>query len=252
MENRNWGYRIIERAEFMKYKTRILVVAAIMSCAMCTVAFAGTAVSKEKNFKVNGDTYTNTATIDAYPELAQGTIWVSGKKLPAGYYGVSAAIVKDNQVIEITGTGYTDRETTGLGKYTSPSRNGIVGSTYFAYGTTEVFDGERYIKEYTHNSPNQVVSRNRTGIEAQKNQDNQFDFESAVKNNEMIPAIGVDGVEGFIYPADYIDNGIKTPEQALAKQRQRNGNSEYINLYAEDGKTVIGKMEVTYGGAIMK
>lgn len=68
----------------------------------------------------------------------------------------------------------------------------------------------------------------------------------------MIPAVGVDGVEGFIYPADYINNGIETPERALAKQRQRNGNSEYINLYAEDGKTVIGKMEVTYGGTIMK
>lgn len=68
----------------------------------------------------------------------------------------------------------------------------------------------------------------------------------------MIPAIGVGGVEGFIYPADYLHNDIKTPEQALEKQRQRNGRSEYIDLYAKDGKTVIGKMEVTYGGTIIK
>lgn len=235
----------------MKHKTRILVVAAIMSCAMCTVAFAGDAVSQEKNFKVKGDTYKNTATISASPEIAQSTVWISGKKLPAGYYGASATIMKDGKAIEVTGLDYTDVATEGMGKPTS-FRKGYIGSTYYAKGLTAVFDGERYVEEYTFDSPKQVVHGSRSELEAQNNEDDQIDLEYAVKNNEMIPAIGVDGVEGFIYPADYINNGIETPEQALAKQRQRNGNSEYINLYAEDGKTVIGKMEVTYGGAIMK
>ena len=81
-------------------------------------------------------------------------------------------------------------------------------------------------------------------------------FDAPFRGRHVIPLLVVDQTTSLlvvlIYPADYINNGIETPEQALAKQRRRNGNSEYINLYAEDGKTVIGKMEVTYGGTIMK
>lgn len=232
----------------MKHKTRTIVVAAIMSCVMCTVAFAGTVVSKEKNFKINGDTYKDTATIDTCTELSKGTIWASGNKLPLGSSSIRTSIVLDNNA----DIGGKDREAICLEKFISALRKEFIGKKYLEYGLKDIFNRGRDVQEYTNNSLNQVVSSSRSVIEAQNNEDDQIDLEYAVKNNEMIPAIGVGGVEGFIYPADYINNGIETPEQALAKQRQRNGNSEYINLYAEDGKTVIGKMEVTYGGAIMK
>lgn len=244
IENR---IEIIGRAEFMKYKTGILVIATTL-CSMCMAVFVYNAVSKEKYFKVNGDTYKNTAVIDVNSVLAQGTtIWTS-----AGYYGVRAEIIQENHAAEITGTTCAYKEAASLGKFATALRNGMISSPYLAYRFMDVFDGKKYIQESIHNSPNQIVSRSHSGVEAQTNGDDQIDLESAVKNNEMIPAIGVDGVEGFIYPADYLHNDIKTPEQALEKRRQRNGRSEYINLYAEDGKTVIGKMEVTYGGTIIK
>lgn len=232
----------------MKHKTRVLVVTIIILCVMSMVAFAVTEESNEKNFEVDGETYKNTATIDSYPELPKGIIWSSENKLLSGYCSVRASIVLENCV----DIGETERETTRLKKFTSSLRKEFISRKYLEYEVKDIFNGGRDVQEYTNNSLNQVVSSSRSVIKAQNNEDNQIDFEYAVKNNEMIPAIGVDGVEGFIYPADYINNGIETPEQALAKQRRRNGNSEYINLYAEDGKTVIGKMEVTYGGTIMK
>lgn len=236
----------------MKYKTGTLVITTTL-CTMCMAVFAYNAVSKEQYFKVNGGTYKNTTANDAYPVSAKRMItWTSGDKFPSGDHGVRAAIVQDNNVAEITGMGCVYNKAADLGKFATALRESVIGSPYLAYGLMDVFDGKRYIQESIHNSPNYAVSRSHSGIVAQTNEDDQIDLESAVKNNEMIPAIGVDGVEGFIYPADYIHNDIKTPEQALEKQRQRNGNSEYINLYAEDGKTVIGKMEVTYGGTIIK
>jgi len=218
---------------------------------MGTAAFAGTAVSSERKFTVNNETYKNTATIDAYPELAQATVWVYGtKELPAGYFGVSSILMKDGNAETINGFQYSDAACTGLGLGTK-ARNGVIGSNYYAYGHTEVFDGENYVQKSTYNSPRQTVTHNRSGEKTAIEKDGYIDINEAVENDLMIPAIGVNGVKGFIYPNDYLNTDIKTPEQALAKQRQRGTAMEYINLYASDGKTVIGKMEISYDGNII-
>lgn len=242
---------IIGRAEFMKYKTGIVVLATTMLCTMCMAVF--TCNAKERYFKVNGDSYKNTVANDAYPVFVEGiTTWNSENNSPSDYYGVRAEIVQDNNAIEITGTESAYKDAVCLGKFATALRSGAIGSPYLTYGFTDILDWKENNQKSIYNSPNHVEGHSHSGMEAQKNEDNQIDLESAVKNNKMIPAIGVGGVEGFIYPADYSHNDIKTPEQALEKQRQRNGRSEYINLYAEDGKTVIGKMEVTHGGIITK
>ncbi len=238
---------IIGRAEFMKYKTGIVVLATTMLCTMCMAVF--TCNAKERYFKVNGDSYKNTAANDAYPVFAEGIMTWDFENRD---YSVRTAIVQDNNAIEITGMESAYKDAVCLGKFATALRSGAIGSPYLTYGFTDILGGKENIQESIYNFPNHLEGHSHSGMEAQKNEDDQIDLESAVKNNEMIPAIGVGGVEGFIYPADYIHNDIKTPEQALEKQRQRNGRSEYINLYAEDGKTVIDKMEVTHGGIITK
>lgn len=244
-----WKMEIVGRAEFMKYKTGIFAITTTMLCTMGMAVFTCNAVGKE----LNGGTHINTMANDAYPVFVEGiTTWNSENSSPSDYYGVRAEIVQDNNAIEITGTESAYKDTVCLGKFATALRSGVLGSPYLTYGFTDILGGKENIQESIYNFPNHSEGHSHSGMEAQKNEDDQIDLESAVKNNEMIPAIGVGGVEGFIYPADYIHNDIKTPEQALEKQRQRNGRSEYINLYAEDGKTVIGKMEVTHGGIITK
>lgn len=240
---------IVGRAEFMKYKTEIVVLATTMLCTMCMAASTCNAVGKE----LNGDTHINTAANDAYPVFAEGIMtWDFKNRFVSDDDSLRTAIVQDNNAIEITGTESAYKDAVCLGKFATALRSGAIGSPYLTYGFTDILGGKENIQESIYNFPNHSEGHSHSGMEAQKNEDDQIDLESAVKNNEMIPAIGVGGVEGFIYPADYIHNDIKTPEQALEKQRQRNGRSEYINLYAEDGKTVIGKMEVTHGGIITK
>lgn len=245
IENRN---RDIERVGLMKYKTRIFIVPTAILCALCTTAFAGNAVNEEKYFKVDGEPYKGITAIDVNSVLAQGATGQTS----TDYYGVRAEIVQENHAAEITGLACAYKKAGSLGKFATALRNGVIGSPYFPCEVTDVFAWKRYIQESMHDPSNRVVNHSHSGVQIQTNENDQIDLESAVKNNEMIPAIGVGGVEGFIYPADYLHNDIKTPEQALEKQRQRNGRSEYINLYAKDGKTVIGKVEVTYGGTIIK
>ena len=235
----------------MKYKTGIVVLATTMLCTMCMAVF--TCNAKERYFKVNGNSYKNPVANDAYPVFAEGiTSWDSKNRFPSDDDSLRTAIVQDNNAIEITGTESAYKDAVCLGKFATALRSGVLGSPYLAYGFTDILGGKENIQDSIYNFPNHSEGHSHSGMEAQKTEDNQIDLESAVKNNKIIPVIDVGGVEGFIYPADYIHNDIKTPEQALEKQRQRNGRSEYINLYAEDGKTVIGKMEVTHGGIITK
>lgn len=71
----------------------------------------------------------------------------------------------------------------------------------------------------------------------------------------LIKAVGVGGVEGFIYREDLAGKMPSTPEEALAKQKQTEklmarvaaGKPvvmRTIPLYEVDGVTVIGKFEI--------
>lgn len=84
---------IIGRAEFMKYKTGIVVLATTMLCTMCMAVF--TCNAKERYFKVNGDSYKNTVANDAYPVFVEGiTTWNSENNSPSDYYGVRAELYR--------------------------------------------------------------------------------------------------------------------------------------------------------------
>ncbi len=60
----------------------------------------------------------------------------------------------------------------------------------------------------------------------------------------LIPAKGVDGVEGFVKKDELYDtaNQPKNPEEAMEYVRKmKELGYRTINIYKEDGKTVIGK-----------
>ncbi len=60
---------------------------------------------------------------------------------------------------------------------------------------------------------------------------------------ELVLATGVDNIVGYVRKSDLDENMPKSPAEALAKQAKQ--EKRVINLYESDGKTVIGKFEIT-------
>lgn len=57
----------------------------------------------------------------------------------------------------------------------------------------------------------------------------------------LIPAVGTDGQQGWVYSRDLDGPTPSSPEEALRWQAERiEQGGRYISLYAEDGVTVIG------------
>jgi len=65
---------------------------------------------------------------------------------------------------------------------------------------------------------------------------------------DLIKAYGVDGTLGYVKSEDLNVKMPKSPEEALSKQRSRAlSGDRQIPLYDVDGKTVIGKFNVSQG-----
>ena len=99
-------------------------------------------------------------------------------------------------------------------------------------------DGEWKLIFGQHNIPMDIKEKiNKDG----------FELPEILMNEELIPATGVDGIKGFIYVSDCLYNAVDNPEEALIVQEQhKNGVGKYINLYDEDGETVIGTFKIEY------
>jgi hypothetical protein len=61
---------------------------------------------------------------------------------------------------------------------------------------------------------------------------------------DLISAIGVDGIEGYVMKKDLDGEQPKTPEEAIAIQKSRSPGGRDIPLYDVDGETVIGVFHV--------
>ena len=99
-------------------------------------------------------------------------------------------------------------------------------------------DGEWKLVFGQHNIPPDIKERiNKDG----------FELPEILMNEELIPATGVDGIKGYIYVSDCLYNAVDDPKEALIVQEQRkNDVGKYINLYDEDGETVIGTFRIEY------
>lgn len=73
----------------------------------------------------------------------------------------------------------------------------------------------------------------------------------------LIPAIGINGVEGYVYESDIYGEQPNTPEEAmeymkslsaeiLMSKKEEQEYLRYIPLYKNDGVTIIGKFGISY------
>jgi len=103
---------------------------------------------------------------------------------------------------------------------------------------------------------NSLSNQNEAAPVYQKNENGQTYGSSAYATSietepDLILAKGVDGTTGYVRSVDL--NGVipKTPEEAVELMRKRSKGVREINLYAVDGKTVIGTFEVQEGNIQM-
>ncbi|NYB73533.1 peptidase M56 BlaR1 [Sedimentibacter hydroxybenzoicus DSM 7310] len=68
---------------------------------------------------------------------------------------------------------------------------------------------------------------------------------SPANEPDLIKAIGEDGTIGYVRNSDLVGKQPKTPEEAIKMNTE--ACEKEINLYASDGKTVIGKFKIIKG-----
>lgn len=72
-----------------------------------------------------------------------------------------------------------------------------------------------------------------------------MDATSPYNMPDLVQAIGVGGIEGYVRLADLNGPMPQTPAQAIALMKDtKSGTVRQIPLYAQDGKTVIGVFDV--------
>ncbi|MEY8369799.1 hypothetical protein AALA24_13685 [Anaerovoracaceae bacterium 42-11] len=118
------------------------------------------AQSNEKTFSVGSRTYYNFARIalDTSNGSATSTVKLgikSGTSVPAGYLGVMAFVTKytGKEVVAATEMKYNSSD--HCSSYITSASYKTKSGTYYAWGRTHVWNGEKYVLQTTLNSPNQ-------------------------------------------------------------------------------------------------
>lgn len=72
-------------------------------------------------------------------------------------------------------------------------------------------------------------------------------YASTETEPDLVSAVGVKGTLGYVLSKDLYDDGVNTPEEAVAYEKKHASKSRMIPLYAQDGKTIIGQFEISAG-----
>lgn len=175
----------------------------------------------------------------------------SGKNVPAGYMGANARVYVDNSLKSSSGWTYNSGKGNAMSAGTGTfdvllnPRKGIV----FSQSKFSLYNGNGYDEYQTNRTPNLDVSNiypasSRTAIcaplpgEIKVNAAGQT-YGSGWLNPDLIDAVGIDGVHGYVLESELDAVGRKSsPEDTLTNVPTT------IPLYAEDGITVIGAFRV--------
>ncbi|MGD9570052.1 MAG: hypothetical protein AB7V48_17375 [Sedimentibacter sp.] len=87
-----------------------------------------------------------------------------------------------------------------------------------------------------------IVNKMEAKIPELKNKKEQ-EYNDSFKDPDLIAAQGTDGTYGYVLSEDLNGPEFNTPEEAVKWQETNKGKRE-IPLYANDGKTIIGKFEL--------
>ncbi|TXK72371.1 hypothetical protein [Paenibacillus sp. N3.4] len=260
---------------FIKKKIAALIctlIVGVVSATVASVAFAASATGSLTVYKVDSTTYSNYAEVhnsesSFYPNdvVAQGNLSVSGNSnVPTGYIGVKTELYRAGTLCKVHDWYYNASEAGGL---QTSSQDNCGAGNYTAKGQTAAYSFGEYVKYNILSSPaisggsntlaitmtssstlsastNEVAS----SFSKNKNGETYGSAEKVAPNSEpdLIQAIGVDGIFGYVRAADLNTKMPKKPEEAISKQHSFAQESfREIKLYDVDGEKVIGTFHIS-------
>lgn len=251
-------------------KLLALSLAFLMTISLCCQALA---VTTRETATASSTSVKKTCSVDNCQYVAAAFVWVnpdnepdgsfvgansqvyssaySGKNVPAGYMGANARVYVDNSLRSSSGWTYNSGKGNAISASTGPfdvllsPRRGIV----FSQSKFSLYNGDGYDDYTTNRTPNLDVSRiypasARAAIcdplpgEINVNAAGQT-YGSGWLNPDLIDAVGIDGVRGYVLESELDAVGRKSSPEDIVTNVPTT-----IPLYAEDGITVIGAFEV--------
>lgn len=216
----------------------------IVSLFLAIALLAGTCLSASalinsdwKSKTVNGKTYQYRASLSILSDrlYAATTIQSLSGTVPGGYMGAKAVLYKNGKATSSDDIYYEDDTTSSLTVYKYSYTNG----TYYSQGVVAMYNGSGYTTDTTAATANGTYSLDSNdGYQVTENGETYGSGVLADVYGEfpdLIEAIGVNGVEGYVRFEDFIYLP-ETPEEAIAYS-QSNEN-KYIPVYDLDGNVI--------------
>ena len=211
-------------------KTAMVMLALVMMLSALPVFAFGSSTVRIPSFHVNGWNYRGSVTVATYDATwIEARTWIyteCGRTLNPGIIGASARLYDTRGfVVNSTPMTMNDRITSGIGVgFLHPSPR-VANDTrrFYAVGTVRVRNVATGVFTYRHSVRSGIVPRNLDVLPMEERL--YWEFNIALDTNGMIPAVSINGLDGWVYAAELhpdLSQGFK-----------------YINVYAEDGITAI-------------
>lgn len=242
----------------MKFLVSVFVMAAII-CLNNRPVFADTVDSTESGWtsvNVYGYNYKYNSSVSA----TAGEVWASATimcedkmNLPIGYFGANSRLYNSaGTLVKSSGWSYNDNESFGMLK--SSGRHYTDKGLFYSLGQVQMYNGNGY-NTFTCSQSPYISARSGLRLEdiyhINDNEEvygsefllNQFNIEP-----DLIEAIGDNGTLGYVKAADLEDNVPSTLQEVIEYQKNL-PDQRTINLYENDGITVIDTFTVTYNSS---
>lgn len=205
-------------------------------------AHAGTVTSLTKCQTELGITYTFFATLGATTDsLVASTKVNADQTIPAGYVGCQVWILSEaDYLVNISDMVYNAAPCKGTGVYLGESDVTEDDGYFYAIGGVKFYSQYGYMENTTYETPFNKVTSILTRSDSTRFGSGCADgpgFMDSIQSG-LIPAVGQNGISGYIRVSDIQQPEINSPEEAIAYMETL-PSQRSIPLYADDGATVI-------------
>lgn len=159
---------------------------------------------------------------------------------PTGYMGAYARLYSSSGTLVASGPWmYTDSPAGGI---SVPSSYYSTSGTFYSKGQVQIYNGDGYTTYTTTASPNvqraSMLSPTPYGINSKGlTYGSDFFTEATSEGPDLIRAIGINAVEGYVYAED-INQGPQTLSEVLA-YIEAGYTNRIIPVYSLDGETIV-------------
>jgi len=229
---------------------RFVITLILTVCMTVTVFASGSSTNRFPDFHVNGWTYQGSISVITEDEMfVEARTWIytaCGRSVNPGIIGAEVRLYDDRGfMIDIMPMEMNRTIASGLGLglyYYSPRAQNrerrfyAIGSVCVLNVSTGVIVNRPSVRTLGS------VPRNLAGLPMEERL--YYEFNIALATNGMIPAVAINGLDGWVYANDlqpYITVGLADGE-----------SYKMVNVYAADGTTVIGYFKISPADVVYK